>query len=411
MNKFWTIFKFTYLKKILSKSFIFVSLIFIIGIIGIMNIDKIEKFFLDYEKKSIAIVTSDNNIYSTIEENMPYINPDASFKKTTKNEAYKLLESNNISHIYLIDSNPNNTLNAKVIYNDSIEQVEKDRLQQLLSQIQFTNKSIEYKLTPEEINDLRSPSNVVTEKFTNSDEPNNSKESELIKSIAYISIFIMFIITLNYSNQAALEIATEKNSKVMEMIITSVSPIVHLWGKILALIASALTQVLIITITIVTCYFVFDGKSLFENLNFEINEDVIGVFILSLIYIFIGLTTFIILAMIIGSMTTNLENISQAVMPINILLFIPVYLIIFNIDSPEDSLVKITSFIPFFSPFTMMLRITTPEVSIYEILISIAFSILVIILLSWFASRSYKTSLLSFDTNFIQSIKKIILKN
>ena len=69
----------------------------------------------------------------------------------------------------------------------------------------------------------------------------------------------MFIIILSYSNQVALEIATEKNSKVMEMVITSVSPIIHLWGKILALIMSALTQVLIVAITIIISYFAFDG--------------------------------------------------------------------------------------------------------------------------------------------------------
>ena len=105
-------------------------------------------------------------------------------------------------------------------------------------------------------------------------------------------------------------------------------------------------------------------------------------------------------------MTTNLENMSHAVMPLNILLFIPMYLIIFNTDTPESSIIKVTSFIPFFSPFTMMLRITTPDILGVEVLASLILSLIVIILMSWIASRSYKSLLLSFDISIIKSFRK-----
>lgn len=407
LNKFWTVFKFTYLKTISSNSFIFVSLIFIVGIIGLANIDKIKDWFQDEEKLSVAIVTNDDRIFDAVNWNTP----NTTIKKTTKDRAFELLESNEISRIYLINLSDDNNLEAKIIYKDSIQQSEKDNLQNLISQIQFVNKSAMYGLTDEQMNDLKRTSNVITEKINhNEDTKYSSKESELVSSIAYVSVTIMFIIILSYSNQAALEIATEKNSKVMEMVITSVSPIIHLWGKILALIMSALTQVLIIAITMIISYFSFDGSNLFINLNFEITENIIWIFILSLIFVLVGLTTYIIFAMIIGSMTTNLENMSHAVMPLNILLFIPMYLIVFNTATPESSIINITSFIPFFSPFTMILRLTTPEVSGLEIFISLVFSLILIILLSWVASRSYKSLVLSFDVNIIKSFRKIFKK-
>lgn len=411
MNKFWTIFKFTYLKTVLSNSFIFVSLIFIVGIVGFVNFDTIKDWFQDEEKRSVAIVTSDDSIYDAINENKSYITPNTTMTNTTKDRAFELLESNDISRIYLINRRDDNNLEAKIIYKDSIQQTEKDNLHHLLTQIQFDVKSAMYGLNEEQMNDLKRASNVVTEKITNNeDRKYDSKESDLISSIAYVSIFIMFIIILSYSNQAALEIATEKNSKVMEMVITSVSPIIHLWGKILALIMAALTQVLIIAITLIISYFSFDGSNFLNNLNFEITENIIWIFILSFIFVLVGLATYIIFAMIIGSMTTNLENMSQAVMPLNILLFIPMYLIVFNSDTPDSSIIEVTSFIPFFSPFTMLLRMTTPEVSGLEIFISLAFSLVLIILLSWIASRSYKTLILSFDVNIIKSVRKIFKK-
>ena len=97
-------------------------------------------------------------------------------------------------------------------------------------------------------------------------------------------------------------------------------------------------------------------------------------------------------------------------MPLNILLFIPMYLIVFNSDTPDSSIIEVTSFIPFFSPFTMLLRMTTPEVSGLEIFISLVFSLVLIILLSWIASRSYKSLILSFDVNIIKSVRKIFKK-
>lgn len=93
-------------------------------------------------------------------------------------------------------------------------------------------------------------------------------------------------------------------------------------------------------------------------------------------------------------------------MPINVLLFIPIYLIIFNIDEVNDSLIKLTSYIPFFSPFTMLFRMTSRDVNVYELLLSLVLAIAMIILLSYIASRSYKESLLAPEVSFSKIIKK-----
>lgn len=316
-----------------------------------------------------------------------------------------------MSRIYFLSWNDEHHLEAKIVYKDSIQQKEKDNLQHLLTQLQFDIKSATYGSTDEQMIDLKSAGTVATEKITHDkDRKYSPEEAKLINTIAYASIIIMFIIILSYSNQAALEIAAEKNSKVMEMVITSVTPIIHLWGKILALMAAAITQTLIAATTFVISYFVFDDSGWFNHLNFKMTEKVIPTLILSILFIFIGLSTYIIFAMIIGSMTVNLENMNQAVMPLNILLFIPLYIIVLNLDNPESSIVQTTSLIPFFSPFTMIFRLITPEVSGLEILISLGLSLLLIIFLSWIASRSYKNLILSFNVNLLKSVQRLFQK-
>ncbi len=69
-------------------------------------------------------------------------------------------------------------------------------------------------------------------------------------ALAYGIIFLMFFIVLNYASQIAMEIASEKTSRVIEMIIT-ISPIQHIFAKILGVIAVAVTQIILI---------VFDGS-------------------------------------------------------------------------------------------------------------------------------------------------------
>ena len=58
----------------------------------------------------------------------------------------------------------------------------------------------------------------------------------------------MIPMILNYANQVAMEVATEKTSRVIEMVITSISPVKHLLAKILAIILVAFTQVLIFVV-------------------------------------------------------------------------------------------------------------------------------------------------------------------
>ena len=78
--------------------------------------------------------------------------------------------------------------------------------------------------------------------------------------------------------------------------------------------------------------------------------------------------------------------------------------------NPDTLLVKIASFIPLISPFVMFVRAATPEVALWEIIVSIILSVVTIIILLWIAVRSYKDTILSFDKGFIQAFKRIANK-
>ena len=71
----------------------------------------------------------------------------------------------------------------------------------------------------------------VDNKVISNDEVDKVSEGQKIfnYALAYGIIFLMFFIVLNYASQIAMEIASEKTSRVIEMIITSISPIQHIF--------------------------------------------------------------------------------------------------------------------------------------------------------------------------------------
>lgn len=409
MKKFSLIFKITFLKKVLSKSFILMTLLFILASVAFTNMDRITEFFK--KDKKIVLITDNRKLYNVIEEGISKTDDNIKFKKTSESKAKKLLSEDKITYIYTIKNDNTGNIKGNITYNDSLDISDKDNLTEVLSNLEFYNIAKSYKLTNNQIENLKANNEITSEniKQTN-DEESNTKESKTIKYITYISIAIMFITILNYSNQAALEIATEKNSKVIEMIITSVSPTIHLWAKILALVSAAITQILIIFTAFLISIQLSNKQKLLEKFDLIITNNVYYIIILSLIFILLGILTFVILSMIIGTLSTNLENINQDVMPLNILLFIPIYIIIFNLDNPESNILTISSYIPFLSPFVIIGKFNSVNFSSGTIIVPLVISIITIIILSIIASRGYKHSLLSFSNNRLSLIKKYIKK-
>lgn len=83
---------------------------------------------------------------------------------------------------------------------------------------------------------------------------------------------LMFFIVFNYATQVAMEIATEKTSRVIEMIITSVSPITHIMAKIAGIIAVALTQIVMIVVVAIICIFAFDLKRMLKDFHVSMSH-------------------------------------------------------------------------------------------------------------------------------------------
>ena len=218
--------------------------------------------------------------------------------------------------------------------------------------------------------------------------------------IVYGLIAIMFLAISTYGNNVATAIASEKSSRVMEVMITKVAPVPMMYGKVLGIGLASLAQLFIF----------IGGLLLWANLGiFEIPE---GSFVQTLIetitwgtaayiliFFIIGYFIYATLFAIVGSMVSRPDDLSSATMPIVILLMVSLTVeILFVMDYPEGILTKVTSYIPFTAPMSVLIRIVYNTIAPGEIIISLVVMILFIGLFAGIAAKIYPKGVLKSDS-------------
>nr|WP_313778267.1 ABC transporter permease [Paenibacillus larvae] len=95
-------------------------------------------------------------------------------------------------------------------------------------------------------------------------------------------------------------------------------------------------------------------------------------------------------------MVSRTEELGQAVMPVMFLVIISFFIASFGMQNPNSTLVTVMSFIPFFSPLIMFLRIGLSDPALWEILISIGIMFASIGILAWLSAKIYRAGVLMY---------------
>ena len=412
MDKFWATFSLTYRNKVRTKSFMIFTGLVILLMLAASNVNKIIDLFDDGPDK-IGVVSSNTQIYKALTAQGKQIDDGAKFKKVSEKQAKEQVKNEKLDKAYIIHMKGDHKLTGKIVSKDTVSEQEKQKLKVTLSTIQTQLVASNLKLSQDELKQLQAESDVTSEIVA--DKANNSNLNEAQKGfntlMVYAGLMLIFFIVFNYASQVAMEIATEKTSRVIEMIITSVSPVTHILAKITGVIAVAITQLVVFAVFGALCFLVFDIGDMLKGFKIEPNELTVQISVVGIISLVIGILSYVILAAILGAITARIEDINQALMPMTLVSMIAFYVSLFSVMNPNTLLTQVTSFIPLLSPFVMFVRSSSPEVAVWEIVVSIILSIVTIFILLWIAVRSYKNTILSFDKGFKHSVKRIFNKS
>ena len=411
MNKFWSTFKLTYISKIKSKAFIIFMSIIVILMIALSNIDKIIDLF-DNGPDKVGVVTQNEQIYKVLKQQSHALDDDATFKKVSEKDAHKLVKNEKLKKAYIVKQDKHHQLSGTILSKDNVEVEDEQKLTEVLTSIQSQLVASNLNLSQNELKQLQARSHVDSKVISNKEDSQlNSGEQTLNYILVYATLMLIFFIVFNYAGQVAMEIATEKTSRVIEMIITSVSPVIHILAKIAGVIAVAFTQVIMIIIMALLCVYAFDLKSLFKEFDIQMNHLAWQIIIVSILCLIVGILSYVLLAAILGSLATRIEDMNQTLMPLTLLAMIAFYIAIFSIMKSDMLLTKITSFIPFLAPFELLVRSQSSDLEIWEIAVSMGISIIVVALLLWIAVKTYKDSVLTFEKGLFKSIQRLVKKN
>ncbi|KIX91170.1 sodium ABC transporter permease [Staphylococcus microti] len=414
MSKFWATFRLTYGKKIKAKTFIITTIIMILVILGAANMDKIVKLFDGGDDtKQVAIVTNNNALYDTIKAQGEAIDKDTKFEHLTKAKAEKALKNDSVDYIVEVTQNEQKQLQGTLVDTKQVSEGDKAKWQATLSQIQKSMIAQDLDLSPTELQQLQADSQV-TDKVMNGTSKGTSHVSAMEDVVASVMVSIgnvlMFFIVINYANQVAMEVATEKTSRVSEMIITSVKPTVHVLSKVLSVIAVAFTQLVIFAIAGIASYYAFDLQETLGKIDFEWTPHLMRLLLFGIAFVVLSVIAYVILATILGNLTARIEDISQTLMPLTVLMLAGFYAGFFGTMNPEHTIVRVLSYVPFFSPFVTFTRLSLESTPTMEGLIAVGIHIVLVVVLVWVAAKTYKNAVLTFEKGLVASLKRAFQK-
>ncbi|ATH61960.1 ABC-2 type transport system permease protein [Staphylococcus pasteuri] len=410
MNKFWATFGLTYKSKVKSKSFMIFMVIVIILMVALSNADKIIDMFKG-DDDHIGVVTNNEPLYKAIKQQSHVIDEEATFERVSQKEAKSQVKSEKLKEAYIIKMDKDHQLSVTILSKDNVSQEKQQKVTGLLTNLQSKLIASKLHLSDNDLKKLQSQSKVDSH-ILSDDKGQQLSESQKVFNmiLVYAILMLMFFIIFNYATQVAMEIATEKTSRVIEMIITSVSPITHIMAKITGVIAVAFTQIAMIIVVAIICIYAFDLKRMLKGFDLSMSDISWQIIIVGILSVIIGILTYVLLAAILGSLASRIEDINQTLMPLTLFAMIAFYIAIFSIYKPDILLAKITSFIPFLAPFEMLVRAQSTELQIWEIVLSMLISLVVMVILLWIAIKTYKDSVLTFEKGLINSIKKVMKK-
>ena len=268
------------------------------------------------------------------------------------------------------------------------------------------NAMIRHGLTPEQVGEIMSVQ-IVSE--TNTLGKNQAQNF----FYTYIMIFALYTVIMLYGQLVATNVASEKSSRAMEVLITSAKPTSMMFGKVLASCLAGFAQLIAVFGSALLLYSInksaWNDNMIISSL-FNIPVDL---FVYMMVFFVLGFLVYAFLYAAIGSTVSKLEDINISVLPITFLFIIAFMIVVFAMagGNVDTTLMKICSYIPFISPMAMFTRICMSTVAWYEIAISIAVLIGSTVGIGFLSAKIYRVGVLLYGNKpKIGSILKEIWK-
>ena len=384
MRNMWVVIKETYLRHIKSWSFFFmvISPFLFIGLSG--GIGYLQGSSMAQSGK-IGVVSTvpavTDSLKSTNGLNFDY-KDEASAQAAIKDEKLKG---------YLTIDQEDSVLKAVYHGETSLETGIKLAVTNKLNELQYQLNRSAANLSQEQEKRLEQTVNF-TEKI---DESKENKKMIQTFAAAGLGLFL-YMILITYASVTAQEVASEKGTKIMEVVFSSIRASHYFYARMLALLLVILTHIGIYVVGGLAAILLFKDLPILAQSGI-LNHIGEAFSLNTLLFVLVSLFMYVVLAAFLGSMVSRPEDSGKALSPLMILI-IGGFFGVTALGAAGDNLIlKIGSYIPFISTFFMPFRTINGYAGGVEAWISLAITIAFAVTATGFIGRMYASLVLQTD--------------
>ncbi|MFY0517927.1 ABC transporter permease [Lysinibacillus sphaericus] len=409
LSKFNLLMKQLYMTKLKSKSFILMTLLYVVGMsVAIFWSDIKELFTGNDEAQQIAIINDTSADLSDIfvsNGEMEFIQNETNL--TVLQQKVKDEEIDAIVEV----SDKDGQLHAEISTFTPLKLNDQSTISSLLQYAGQHYAVQQLSLSPEQAAQIMAANTIITNKNLN-EETSGGKSEEEKQSGLWVSyavgILIYFFIS-TFLSMITTEIASEKGSRAMEMLLVSVKPATHFKAKIAGVLLLAFTQMAIIAgVFLIYAKFVKDGV-IWDMAASIVKELSISYVLYAILFLLLTIILYLIVGALFGSLVSKVEEAGQVLMPAMMITLIGFYVMLSGIGNPDTIVIKVFSYIPFTSGMVMPMRIGATDIGVMQPLLSLGILVATIIVAYLFSLSFYKRSVLTYSTGgVIQKIKTVL---
>ena len=384
MRNMWVVMKETYLRHVKSWSFFFMVISPFLFLALSVGIGYLQNSSMAKNSK-IAVVTTvpsvEEGLKSTNGINFDY-KDEASAQAAVKDEKIKG---------YLTIDQEDSVLKAVYHGETSLETGIKLAVTNKLNELQYQRNRSAANLSQEQ--EKRLSQNVdFTEKIDESKE-----NKKIVQTIAAAGLgFFLYMILITYASVTAQEVASEKGTKIMEVVFSSIRASHYFYARMLALLLVILTHIGIYVVGGLAAILLFKDIPILAQSGI-LNHLGEAFSLNTLLFVLVSLFMYVVLAAFLGSMVSRPEDSGKALSPLMILI-IAGFVGVTSLGAAGDNLVlKIGSYIPFISTFFMPFRAINGYASGLEAWISLAITVAFAVTATVFIGRMYASLVLQTD--------------
>lgn len=412
MQQFFTVFKYEFKKIVLSKGYLISTGIMAIILAGVFFLPQLIsdlKLFKSDDNTPVALIKTDYQNSETLVQTIHAALPDYKVKLTDKSTEEAKQEVINDKAKFFIEANHNLTEvteYSKIGFSEASTR-EVQSIDAIVKNLRQSDLLAEQNLAPAAIAKVLNPDVKI-----NLETVNKNGAASVIYT--FVLIYALYMAITFYGSHVMNSVVTEKTSRAMEVLATSVKPNALLFGKIISTSLAGLIQIAAIIIEAFICVKISSAN----NPSFPVNQIISNIptqiLVYMLIFFLLGFLIYSFLYGAFASTVSKIDELSSAIMPVQIIIvftFIATMSAINsgNADTPFNIFL---SYFPFTAPMMMFTRAIISNVSTLEIILSILVLIVSTYFIGWLSARIYRVGILMYGEkpNFIKLMGAIFKK-